>query len=144
MKSSEHEGPLHGFAFQMILALNMFLYIVLGSWIEKSGGCGFGHETGAVILTGTIVSGIFYATDLTPEEFAFSPKFLFEIGLPLILFSAGYNMRRRRFFENFSNITIFGVLSTLTTFIVLALLTWLMFKQGAVTKYTYDETTSEW
>ena len=128
----------------MILALNMFIYVVLGSYIEKTGGCGFGHETGAVILIGTLISFTFWACDLSPAEFQFSAKFLFEIGLPLILFSAGYNMRRRRFFENFSNITIFGILSTLTTFIFIALFTWLLFRQGAVTKWTYDEAASEW
>lgn len=43
----------------------------------------------------------------------FDPNFFFYFCLPPIIFAAGYNMKRKKFFENFTNILIFGLLGTL-------------------------------
>ena len=48
---------------------------------------------------------------------------LFDFGLPFILYASGYNMRRRRFFDDINNITMFGVLSTVLCFVILSLTT---------------------
>jgi len=48
--------------------------------------------------------------------------------MPPIIFAAGFNMRRRRFFENMGYIFVFGFLGTLTTFIIFSILNYGFFK----------------
>ena len=105
---------------------NCQIYVLVGTRIETK-GCGFGHETGVVIIVGIAVSYVLNVANDTKLG-AFSPDVLFEFGLPMILYAAGYNMRRRRFFDNINNITMFGILSTVLCFIILSTLTWAMFK----------------
>ena len=51
----------------------------------------------------------------------------FTLLLPLIIFTTGYNIRRRKFFENFANITKLGLIGTISTFFIYMLFTWLLF-----------------
>lgn len=47
--------------------------------------------------------------------------------LPLIIFATGYNMRRKKFFENIANVAKFGLLGTLLTFLFYTGMTFLLF-----------------
>ena len=110
----------------------MIVYVTVGTWMERN-GCGFGHETGVVIIIGLFIGLILHlCTDIATE---FNPTVLFDFGLPFILYSAGYNMRRRRFFDDINNITMFGILSTVVCFVVLSLLTVAIFDAGWIYKY---------
>ena len=120
----------------------MLIYVLVGTRIETK-GCGFGHETGVVIVIGMVISGILDWMD-TEKIAAFNPHVLFEFGLPMILYAAGFNMRRRRFFDNINNITMFGILSTVVCFLVLSVLTWAVFKAGLITKYSWNEQSGTW
>ena len=58
--------------------------------------------------------------------------------LPLIIFATGYNMRRKNFFENFTNISKFGLLGTFLTFVFYSLMTWSLFQfDGFEIDYRY-------
>lgn len=46
--------------------------------------------------------------------------------LPPIVFAAGFNMYRKKFFENFRNIILFGVFGTLVAFFAYASVTLLL------------------
>lgn len=59
----------------------------------------------------------------------------FDILLPIILFAAGYNMRRQAFFKNFTNIVKFGIFGSLFTFVFFFLFTYLVFKTFDVTMW---------
>ena len=120
----------------------MVLYVLVGTRMETK-GCGFGHETGVVIIIGMLVSYILNVANEVNIG-AFSPDVLFEFGLPMILYAAGYNMRRRRFFDNINNITMFGILSTVLCFIILSSLTYAIFNAGMITKYKYDKEAQTW
>jgi len=64
------------------------------------------------------------------ENIIFDDNVLFYFCIPPIVFASGYNMRRKRFFQNFTNIMIFGILGTLVTYIIFVGLTlWI---------YSYD------
>jgi len=99
----------------------MLVYVTVGTCMERR-KCAFGHETGVVILLGIAIGAILrLAGDEISTEF--NPVVLFDFGLPFILYAAGYNMRRRRFYDDINNITMFGVLSTVVCFVVLSLMT---------------------
>jgi NhaP-type Na+/H+ or K+/H+ antiporter len=49
----------------------------------------------------------------------FNKDVFFDFLLPPIVFAAGFNMSsRRKFFENFANISLFGVIGTFVAFTV--------------------------
>ena len=48
--------------------------------------------------------------------------------LPLIIFATGYNMRRKKFFENIANVAKFGLLGTVLTFLIYFALTVSLFE----------------
>ena len=140
--NSEEENEHAIYIAYIILVLIMIVYVTVGTWMEKN-GCGFGHETGVVIIIGMSIGGILhlFGDNIATE---FKPTVLFDFGLPFILYSAGYNMRRRRFFDDINNITMFGILSTVVCFVVLSLLTTLIFQAGWIYKYETEEADGSW
>ena len=139
--NSEEENEHAVYIAYIILILIMIIYVTVGTWMERS-GCGFGHETGVVIILGMSIGGILhlFGDNIATE---FKPTILFDFGLPFILYSAGYNMRRRRFFDDINNITMFGILSTVVCFVVLSLLTVAIFQAGWIYKYK-EEPDGSW
>ena len=105
----------------------MSIYVIIGTYMETH-KCGFGHETGVVIILGMLIAYAITFSGKTVITAQFNPHVLFDFGLPLILFAAGFNMRRKKFFENINNITMFGVLSTVVCFIILTSLTIVVFQ----------------
>ena len=138
-EKTEDEGTL---VASVILGILMLMYVIVGTRLETK-GCGFGHETGVVIIVGMLVSAVLDLLD-TEKIGAFNPKVLFEFGLPMILYAAGFNMRRKRFFDNINNISMFGILSTVACFIILSALTLAVFDAGLISKYTFDEQSGSW
>jgi NhaP-type Na+/H+ or K+/H+ antiporter len=120
-----------------IVIMMMFItYMVLGSLLEKN-HCVIGHEASIIILLGSAISfGFWY---LGHEDFnkmmTFDENFFFYFCLPPIIFASGYNMKRKKFFENFSNIIIFGVLGTVVQFTLFSFFTVLVMKTGLLEKY---------
>ena len=55
--------------------------------------------------------------------------------LPLILFAAGFNMRRKEFFKNFANITKFGIFGSLLTYGLYLAMFYAFFRLGDWTYY---------
>jgi NhaP-type Na+/H+ or K+/H+ antiporter len=121
----------------------MFIYIVVGTWME-SRHCKFGHETGVVILISIAISAAIWAVDHEKSQLEFSDIILFDVGLPLILYNAGFNMRRRRFFDNLSNLTMFGILSTFTCWVILSVFNIVANNQGWFTKEQFNDATQDW
>ena len=97
----------------MIIFLMFIVYMVAGTLVESKGWI-VGHEAGVVIIIGMILS--FLAMQFGHEEFnhmmTFDENFFFYFCLPPIVFASGYNMKRKKFFENFTNILLFGLIGT--------------------------------
>lgn len=55
--------------------------------------------------------------------------------LPTILYAAGFNMRRKELFQNFANISKFGIFGSIFTFIFYTMLTKLFFMSVNVTMW---------
>lgn len=76
------------------------------------------------------------------ENIIFDDNVLFYFCIPPIVFASGYNMRRKRFFQNFTNIMIFGIFGTLVTYIIFAALTLWIHSGNWMTMY--NATTEQW
>ena len=96
------------------ISLLLIVYSVFGLIIEKTKPV-CGHEASAIIIIGMLLSYLAYA--FNEEEalnmMSFRSDFFFFFCLPPIVFNSAFNMRRKVFFENFSAVMIFGVLSTI-------------------------------
>ena len=68
--------------------------------------------------------------------FEFSGDSLFYIVLPPIIFSAGYNMKKREFFEFLPYISMFGLLGTCVNFVIMIIIM-NYFNNLDLFKYTY-------
>ena len=107
----------------LIIFLMLMLYIVLGTYMEHK-RTPFGHETGVALAAGLIISAIVHYSTSRELELFFNGDVFFYVCLPPIIFASGFNMRRRRFFENIGYVLIFGILGTILTFFVFAGLTY--------------------
>ena len=135
--NSESSGHNSGvYIAYIVLLLIMLVYVTMGTWMERR-HCKFGHETGVVIILGIGVGAILHYVEKEDITTEFNPRVLFDFGLPFILYAAGYNMRRRRFFDDINNITMFGVLSTVVCFVILSLTTIAAFQWNWI--YIFEE-----
>lgn len=123
----------------VIVAL-LIIYVVAGTYMEHR-HCPFGHETGIAIILGFLISMTAYLVG--KEEFvdgwSFSGDIFFYLCLPPIIFTSGFNMRRKRFFENIGYISLFGLLGTVITFLLFTLLTWGFIQTGMMYKYQHGK-----
>lgn len=119
----------------IIMAVLIF-YMFFGSLLEKY-HCVVGHEAGLVILFGMFISLMAYSMgyeDLS-KLVTFDENFFFYFCLPPIVFASGYNMKRKKFFENFTNILLFGLFSTVITFTVFSIFTYIVVEADILWKY---------
>lgn len=109
----------------LVIFLLLIIYVIGGTYMEHK-HTPFGHETGVALLLGFLISMIAYfaGSDEFVDGFSFSGDIFFYLCLPPIIFTSGFNMRRKRFFENIGYITLFGLVGTVITFIFFTLLTW--------------------
>ena len=113
----------------MIIFAMLMIYIVLGTFMEYK-NVPFGHETGVALAMGLVISAIIhFATDNPSLELRFDGDIFFYVCLPPIIFASGFNMRRRRFFENIGYVLTFGIFGTILTFFVFTGLT-ILFTSG--------------
>ncbi len=111
----------------VIIMAVLFFYMFMGSVIEKY-HWPVGHEASLVIILGMLVS--FGAMQSGHSEMnhmlQFNENFFFYFCLPPIVFASGYNMKRKKFFENIGNILLFGLVGTVVQFTIFSLLTYIV------------------
>jgi NhaP-type Na+/H+ or K+/H+ antiporter len=86
----------------------------------------FGHETSYTITFGIIVSLVMWFAVRDSENnaatlsssFAFKPSFFFDFLLPPLVFSSGYTMHKKKFFDNLGNISLNGFFVTICCFFI--------------------------
>lgn len=120
----------------LIIFVLLAMYVVIGSFMEHKKFV-IGHETGVAIVAGLIISSIAWATDYKDlnENLAFNGNVFFYLCLPPIIFASGFNMRRKRFFENIGYIMLFGLFGTILTFTMFSALTYGFMQAGIMWKY---------
>ena len=123
----------------IIIMTILIFYMFFGSILEKY-HCIVGHEAGLVIILGMVLSGLAFQQGHTDfnDMVTFDENFFFYFCLPPIVFASGYNMKRKKFFENFTNILLFGLFGTLLTFTSFSVLTYIVVEMGVLWKYSAD------
>lgn len=98
----------------IVIFIVLAIYMIVGALLEKHHSA-FGHEAGVVIVVGAAISLLaYYIGDIEfIDMMEFDETFFFYFCLPPIVFASGYNMKRKKFFENFHNVIIFGVFNTI-------------------------------
>ena len=114
-----------------VIFVMLMIYVIVGSFMEHKHSP-FGHETGVALVAGLIISAIVHYAINKDLDLTFDSEIFFYVCLPPIIFAAGFNMRRRRFFENIGYILLFGIFGTIITFFVFAGLSSLISNLGLI------------
>ena len=138
----EGEGHL---SLQVLLAVILLVLYVIAAPIFEKVHFHYMHESGVVMLLGIAITLSFKffipSLDFT-TSLAFSDKIFFTFVLPLIIFGAGYNLKKRQFFKYFTYIFLLGVVGTLIAFTWVAPLTYFFnqfnFFYLSYSKYDYQ------
>ena len=138
----EGEGHL---SLQVLLAVILLVLYVIAAPIFEKVHFHYMHESGVVMLLGIAITLSFKffipSLDFT-TSLAFNDKIFFTFVLPLIIFGAGYNLKKRQFFKYFTYIFLLGVVGTLIAFTWVAPLTYFFnqfnFFYLSYSKYDYQ------
>lgn len=135
----EHENAVVSFYITFII---MMLFFFFGMAILEKYHPPYGHETGATVLLGIIISLIVYAVEGVElvNTWKFSADLFFNWFLPPIILNSGFNMYKQKFFENLGNVTIFGVFVTFVCFGLYSVMSIGLLKMG-LTMTNYHEGT---
>ena len=118
IKKNIMEGEEH-LSLQVLLAVILLVLYVIAAPIFEKVHFHYMHESGMVMLLGIAITLTFKffipSLDFT-TSLAFSDKIFFTFVLPLIIFGAGYNLKKRQFFKYFTYIFLLGVVGTLIAF----------------------------
>ena len=112
------EGPIN---FEILAIFLLLLFYTFASVYIKKWNLKFIHQTGIAILFGLLMGYVLYRYDVTVN---FDETLFFYFLLPPIIFAAGYNMKRRRFFRNLGYIGLYGILGTVLSFVIIGVLTY--------------------
>ena len=138
----EEEGQLYMKAGYIVMLSMICLFILSASFIEHV-HFGYIHETGVAIIIGVSISLIsrYYGYSGMNSILEFNDNIFFYVWLPPLVFASGYNMKRKKFFQHFNYIALFGVLGTFAWFILFSVFTAFIFFMTPMSKY--NPTTGE-
>ena len=131
LPGSSEEGGHTNIYFWMLFSVMMMFFFFGCAFIEKYKPA-YGHETGATIIFGVMLSLILYAIegDSLAATFHFKHGLFFNIFLPPIIFNAGFSMHKKMFFRNLGNVSMFGLVVTLLCFCIYSAASIFLIKMG--------------
>jgi len=112
--------PTIDFQTGMIMIFAMILLYLFVGTAKNHYDIAFGHQAAVVAGLGFGISTLLQLNqgEGLQNVVEFNDNLFFYFCLPPLVFSSGYNMQRKKFFENFTNIMLFGVFGTITTFLI--------------------------
>ena len=148
--NSSHEGGGHSAHMMfnegiIIIFVMLIIYMAFEAFKHKK-DLSFGHEASLVCVLGVLISAIYTykgASEFT-DIMEFNDDLFFYFVLPPIIFASGYNMYRKKFFDNITNIVLFGVLGTFVIFGLFAGASILIIQNIPMTQMKYLPATDEW
>ncbi|XP_027114544.1 sodium/hydrogen exchanger 1 [Coffea arabica] len=112
--------------------------IVIGHLVEKNR---WANESIAALLLG-LASGavvLLVSKGQSSRVLVFNEDLFFIYLLPPIIFNAGFQVKKKRFFKNFSVILLFGIFGTVISFCLITLGAFLLFKKIGITSLTMKD-----
>ena len=104
----------------VVVSKRYILFYKAIGMLKKEYNIIFGHQACFTIALGFIISYIMKIKhgDTMLQLIEFNDNIFFYACLPPLVFVSGFNMQRRKFFENITNIMLFGVVGTCTSFLI--------------------------
>lgn len=132
--------------FILILLIFLSTFFVLEAYIAHKKFM-LGHTTSVIVILGILVSFIIRYfvindqgtdSDILFQSLRFNDDIFFDLIVPIIIFPSGYNMRRKKFFNNIGSIMKFGFLGTIICFALYSGMTYFVNNQEWIS-YTDTE-----
>ena len=121
--SGAMESMEEAFLFALVLLLTLtaqhavVVHAAKVPWLNTSSVC---------VILGLVVGGLLHVfqdrLNLQEAEFRFSESMFWDVLVPPIIYSAGWHLRKRMFFVNFTTIVGLGILGTLMATALIALI----------------------
>ena len=136
----EEQLEVEKMEFYLVLFLVMLFFFVMAACNEKYKPP-VGHQTSFTIIFGVLISVILWFSfgNKRVEIYKFKQNLFFDFLLPPIILSSGFNMRRKKFFENIGNVAIFGLCVTFVCFALYSAMGYLAVHYGELPMANYFE-----
>lgn len=117
---SEEGGSEEESVYFYITFLVMLVFFFVGAGVIEKYKPKYGHETGYTVALGILISFLIFACvgDEVATTFQFKSDLFFNFFLPPIIFNSGFNMRKKKFFNNLGNVAVFGLCVTFVCFTI--------------------------
>eukprot|EP01039_Chlorochromonas_danica_P006175 gene6175-6809_t len=102
----------------IICILSLLVAMACHEYKHRTGHIAWMHESTLASLLG-LVAGVI-VQGMTGQTIAFNQTFFFYLVLPPVIFSAGFGMKKKRFFQHLHLILYYGVLGTIMNFLLIA------------------------
>ena len=113
-------------SYKGVVAIIILIFYTIAAPIFQKFNFHYLHESGICMIVGTLialVSKYIGNSDDSLNTFVkFDDEMFFNIVLPPIIFSAGYNLKKRAFFKYFFYIIAFGIFGTVISFLTVSAL----------------------
>ena len=114
---TEIEGKEDRLSYKTVIAILILIFHTIATPIFHKINFYYIHESGICMILGFIIALISKFGLNTGQKLntfiIFDDEFFFNIVLPPIIFSAGYNLKKKSFFNYFSYIITFGIFENL-------------------------------
>ena len=113
-------------SYKGVVAIIILIFYTIAAPIFQKFNFHYLHESGICMIVGTLIAlvskYIGNMNDSLNTFVKFDDEMFFNIVLPPIIFSAGYNLKKRAFFKYFFYIIAFGIFGTVISFLTVSAL----------------------
>ena len=107
-------------SYKGVVAIVILIFYTIAAPIFQKLNFHYLHESGICMIVGTLIAllskYVINPNDSLNTFVTFDDEMFFNIVLPPIIFSAGYNLKKRAFFKYFFYIITFGIFGTIISF----------------------------
>ena len=116
----EKNSSSSNLSYKGVVAIIILIFYTIAAPIFQKFNFHYLHESGICMIVGTLIALISKyvgnMNDSLNNFVTFDDEMFFNIVLPPIIFSAGYNLKKRAFFKYFFYIITFGIFGTIISF----------------------------
>ena len=125
-KQSTNHSISSTLSYKGVVAIIILIFYTIAAPIFQKFNFHYLHESGICMIVGTLIALISKyignMNDSLTTFVTFDDEMFFNIVLPPIIFSAGYNLKKRAFFKYFFYIIAFGIFGTVISFLIVSAL----------------------